>query len=495
MGEKVLSSRIQNKCDTTANWAKATNFIPKSGEIIIYSDGGGAGKPKLKVGDGSTAVGSLKFCDADSASTLSTGRTIKIQGGSALYGTAVTFDGSKDIEVPLGTVQASYLTWGGRAISGDISPIDASMSYLHSANRAQFAKPAGITIEYSTDGGSTWTDYGATDAQKIALVSGIGSNFYIGKKTSSITTNDKLRITVDALACGIYTSLKTVLINFSSSGAQNSTILIERALMGSKTIFTTIGTYRISGWSGWNSYPVNLSTFGGSSDQTSNIDVLRFTLSIGSANSSYSNAAIISDMLFFGTTYWQYPSNMAKTSHLYTWDYNQNATFPASLSASKFVGPLNYSLSINGKTFNNSSSLTVGTLGLAYGGTGQTNRKDALKAFLGQNSATDLNSALDLGTYTWSSSSTNTPVSGGQGTLVNLLNMGSTKSDSTWLTQLAFGTDKQFYWRSKINADTFTDWKTIVDTSNYTTTLPAITTAQIEEICSATVLDASEVTV
>lgn len=63
MAEKSLNTRIQNKCDTTANWAKATNFVPKKGEIIVYSDGGGTGVPKMKVGDGTTKVGSLKFAD------------------------------------------------------------------------------------------------------------------------------------------------------------------------------------------------------------------------------------------------------------------------------------------------------------------------------------------------------------------------------------------------------------------------------------------------
>lgn len=63
MAEKSLQARIQNKCDTTANWEKATNFIPKKGEIIVYSDGGGTGIPKMKVGDGATKVGSLKFAD------------------------------------------------------------------------------------------------------------------------------------------------------------------------------------------------------------------------------------------------------------------------------------------------------------------------------------------------------------------------------------------------------------------------------------------------
>lgn len=63
MAEKSLQARIQNKIDLTANWEKAINFIPKKGEIIVYSDGGGTGIPKMKVGDGTTKVGSLKFAD------------------------------------------------------------------------------------------------------------------------------------------------------------------------------------------------------------------------------------------------------------------------------------------------------------------------------------------------------------------------------------------------------------------------------------------------
>ncbi len=63
MAEKSLQARIQNKIDLTANWEKATNFIPKKGEIIVYSDGGGTGIPKMKVGDGATKIGSLKFAD------------------------------------------------------------------------------------------------------------------------------------------------------------------------------------------------------------------------------------------------------------------------------------------------------------------------------------------------------------------------------------------------------------------------------------------------
>lgn len=56
MLEKKLSTRIQQKMDTKANWDKATNFVPLKGEIIVYSD-----LNEMKVGDGTTLVKDLPF--------------------------------------------------------------------------------------------------------------------------------------------------------------------------------------------------------------------------------------------------------------------------------------------------------------------------------------------------------------------------------------------------------------------------------------------------
>jgi len=210
--------------------------VPKKGEIIVYSDGGGTGIPKIKVGDGTTKVGSLKFIESDGK--LPTGRKISL--GTAVSSTPTEFDGSKDITIPVNNVSASYLSWGGRSIAGNISPIDAALSYMHSANRLQFAKPDGITIEYSNDGGSTWLDYGATDVQKINFVSGIPQNFYYGKHPNGAdrTVNDQLRITINSNACEVYTNLKTILI-YGSTGGQNGTqVKIESAKRGSETNFT-----------------------------------------------------------------------------------------------------------------------------------------------------------------------------------------------------------------------------------------------------------------
>ena len=61
MAEKNLSSRIINKHDIEANWTKATNFIPKQGEIIVYDIDENYTYERFKIGDGITLVSNLPF--------------------------------------------------------------------------------------------------------------------------------------------------------------------------------------------------------------------------------------------------------------------------------------------------------------------------------------------------------------------------------------------------------------------------------------------------
>lgn len=56
--QKQVKTRIQQKHDTSANWAKATSFVPLKGEIVVYDDLG-----RIKVGDGTKTVSNLKFVD------------------------------------------------------------------------------------------------------------------------------------------------------------------------------------------------------------------------------------------------------------------------------------------------------------------------------------------------------------------------------------------------------------------------------------------------
>ena len=65
MANKEIKTRIQNKNDTSENWAKAINFIPLKGEIIIYND-----LRLIKIGDGVTKIGALEFANSKDAETL-----------------------------------------------------------------------------------------------------------------------------------------------------------------------------------------------------------------------------------------------------------------------------------------------------------------------------------------------------------------------------------------------------------------------------------------
>ena len=71
MPTEKIKSRIQLKYDTFNNWKLATNFIPKKGEICVYTDyelpyGENnemlhINEPTFKVGDGETLVNKLPY--------------------------------------------------------------------------------------------------------------------------------------------------------------------------------------------------------------------------------------------------------------------------------------------------------------------------------------------------------------------------------------------------------------------------------------------------
>lgn len=65
-----MKERIQIKHDIAANWAKAKNFIPLPGELIIYDgileNGIYLEQPKLKIGDGVHKLAELPFIEINS---------------------------------------------------------------------------------------------------------------------------------------------------------------------------------------------------------------------------------------------------------------------------------------------------------------------------------------------------------------------------------------------------------------------------------------------
>lgn len=56
-----IKTRIIQKHETEANWNKATGFIPKLGEVIIYDPDATHTRSRIKVGDGIKVVSALPF--------------------------------------------------------------------------------------------------------------------------------------------------------------------------------------------------------------------------------------------------------------------------------------------------------------------------------------------------------------------------------------------------------------------------------------------------
>lgn len=338
MAEKTLKSRVLMKNDTAENWAKAENFIPKKGEIIVYNN-----KPQMiKVGDGSTNVNDLPFIAAD-------------------------------------------VGWDGRNFIEDVRPFEAGMSGLLGGNRGEGILAKGITAEYSNDGGKTWTAYGDSDDKKRVLMTGVTDNalYYLGKNSSTAVFNDQLRITIEPISSNTYFLLKSINILVSSGNRLNCVLEAAKGVAGATSLsnltFTKVDEYQCSGWSGWNTIPYK-APFGQSWTRTANTVALRLTFKYYGMSVSIANSpGSIFKIFLMGTTSWQNANTMGATGHVYKYDINYNATFPKSIAAAGNIYTTNGNMTIRKNeypqlAFSNASGADIGkvfvsTTDGSYGGT------------------------------------------------------------------------------------------------------------------------------
>lgn len=322
--------------DTSGNFLIKTLMYPAPTNTLDL----GSSTYKWKSVYATTFEGDLDG-NAATATKLKKAFTLSLDGAAS---DSVTIDGEFDRKLTINGIKESYLTWGGQSLSGRVSVIDAAMSSVHSANRFAFGDPAGVTIEYSNDGGTTWLPYDTTDGQKVRLISGIGHPYYIGghDTTGTHTINDKLRISLCARQMNIYTRLRKILINMNSNYSTGCTVHVEHSTYEAQTTFANDGVWNISGWSGWNSLDMGGISFG--STQKKNWYTIRLTFSVGAVNSNTTknSALTITDIAGYGDTYWGYNHQLAKDGHMYTYDENQNVTFAGALTVK------NRSIYING---------------------------------------------------------------------------------------------------------------------------------------------------
>ena len=236
-----------------------------------------------------------------------------------------------------------YLEWGGPSHIGIVSPIGMALSDEHSANRVALINPKALLFEYSSDGGATWTQYpyGAEDNTKRKFCT-TSLALPIGRPNSStnlIANKSKTRITItaqDGTTGYVYTSLKKMLLQVSTPTTLS--MLIERRRgteYKNNGAWESIGTYDVSGWTGWNDIPVNFA-LGGSSGQTTNYWQMRLTITCKTVNASFPKVGEVDALRLFGDNCWTPASTLGETGHLYSYNMAGHATFPGNVYANGF---------------------------------------------------------------------------------------------------------------------------------------------------------------
>ncbi len=233
----------------------------------------------------------------------------------------------------------SVSTYGeGKSAAGTIPPIYSGAISGSLEDKTVFLPADGITIEKSTDGGSTWVDYGIDNTSKRNLFAekpytaslGFGGNIKADLK-------NKTRVTI-APSDGRYSNALLLYI-FASTNGHGIQVDIEYSKIGSKTTFKTYRkSVTIGGWSGPNCIGLPGYTFGGGSSQVDNVYAYRLTFSYSKIGNYSTDSATIGDIRIYGNTNWSSTNDMMNAGHLYSWDVDQNAIFPKKVTASSFSG-------------------------------------------------------------------------------------------------------------------------------------------------------------
>lgn len=272
---------------------------------------------------------------------LFAGREVMYNGKKYVYSS-----GWKE-EITANTMYEANLLWGGKNIADGLSPVDAGMMSELSANVMAFPNPAGISIEYSRDGGVTWLDYGATDQEKVELFTSQSrltcGNAAIDKLPA--TVGYQLRITITPSNTNLHAELNKIIMYISANGGLNCWCTFKGLKVKEFTAgheddeyYTTIiNKALIYGWEGFNVLNFNTIITG----YTLNYEerYYRMRLIFGYDNvygSSYTGLQIL-ELRFFGRRKWIVPSNLAKNNHLYTYDWQQNALFPKKVQSKEII--------------------------------------------------------------------------------------------------------------------------------------------------------------
>lgn len=330
--------------DTTITAAapnETFTFQPENKWVGLYaSNSGTAGSDVIKIGHvlSSQAAGTFGSTSNQTPAVESTFNVPYLKTDAAGH---ITEAGAKTVTLP--ALGDAYLRWGGANFSGDFSPLDSVFNNRLRGNRFAGFDPSGTTVQYSSDGGSTWTnstDSVITNTMKKALFTTNTSLRLV--QSGNVTNNSQLRIIMNTGAGGVYTYLRKIMIYITTNYSNGCKVTIEAALQNDPDNYTLkiCENQPIAGWSGWNVINTGFTTYGNTAG--SQYGRIRFTFKHDSITSGKeANGLVVQSIYGYGGVGWIAPSTLAYTDHVYTFDQDFNVTFPNKVTASNgFYGPL-----------------------------------------------------------------------------------------------------------------------------------------------------------
>lgn len=307
--------------------------------------------------DGITS-GKVATWDAQVAKRLANACWFTLSGGATTI--AKTFDGTGNCVLEVVKLDESYIEYGTKS-GYYTTPNDLVTRRMGGgANVLAYINTEAVSIEYSRDGGETWSEYvdvtaGTAQEQAAAkknyditkrlLTTGVGANYYaeswanlfLGKADTSYrqTSQYQLRVTVDFHKTGIYSSYIKSYINFSIGGASNNTVTVAWLPDGG-TSWTAIATdVAINGWTGWNvinGFNRISNHKAGYPASSSQARYIRWTFKTGGLPSSSQDAgAAVGNILLISGVNYAWDNQAANNGLLYNSDCYENMILPESL--------------------------------------------------------------------------------------------------------------------------------------------------------------------
>ena len=268
---------------------------------------------------------------------------VKISIANTSYGTSAPTGSAPNLYVSsYAGVMDTELTWNGDSTSNSVSPLTMAMGDDFSANRLAYFPSNRMSVEYSTDGGSTWSTYssiGNENKQRMTVLAPNTVTAYLGNNSSADRTKNQLRITFDCGDIGsdsvLYMITRKLAMYTGTNNSTGFTCQVQTQTYAQyntnvNTFSNVGGAITLGGNAGWNTRPLNI-TLGGYVSQISSTSTRIKALRLLFVQTGGTGNANVKGIRLYGETAYVTPSKYAQTGHIYATDVNQNAVFPSKI--------------------------------------------------------------------------------------------------------------------------------------------------------------------